>query len=430
MSCETVGAENKRKRQDSIQGTEVLGSDANDSSERSSPSVDKHSVSSVEDQQERKEEEKEEEEEGSSPAKRPRTSEDGNEESDDDIQEPPAEAKAAEVKAAEPTKPTEAAGAPVFGMSFASSRGLSGFAAAAKVATPFSTFAGAAATSGFAKYASATSPTAATAAEAEGAKSAEVEDKKEASIGESSKGNKTFEDMLTAEGKESLATNAAMSVMVPAMAHANVSELSTVPVRTYEEDETCLYSTKAKLYELSAENWKERGGGQFKVNQRNNDPMRCRLVMRTDQTFRLILNVPLFAGMKLGSERRFVRFTCLDTENMKPVTFALRFASEAIATEAHDQIAQAIPPAPTTSAEENTKADKGKAPETAGDSDSESEDEDYQESSAESDDDEIDSEEEFDTDDEEEDGERDEAEDAKAGAGSSETEKSRGKQPE
>ncbi|KAJ2609865.1 hypothetical protein H4S08_003864 [Coemansia sp. RSA 1365] len=407
MSCEAAGAENKRKRQESIQGAEIL--DNVDSSVPTSPSADNQSEKSVEDQQE----------EGSSPAKRPRTSEDGNEESDDESQEPSVIVEV-EARVPKPTKPSEISNAPVFGMSFANSRGLSGFAAAAKVATPFSTFSGAAATSGFAKYASATSPTAATAVEAEAAK-----EEKEEKTGEVSKGGKTFEDMLTAEGKESLATNAAMSVMVPAMAHTNVSEQVTAPIRTYEEDEKCVYATKAKLFELSAEDWKERGSGQFKVNQHKDNSSRCRLVMRTDQTFRLILNAPLFAGMRLGCERRFVRLTCVDPETMAPVTFALRFASESIAAEAHDHISNSIPSANAPPEDAKDKADKGKAADTANDSDSESEDEDYEDSSDESEEDSV-SEEEFDTEDEDD----EKTEDTKAGASSSSTEKSRSKQPE
>ncbi|PIA14533.1 PH domain-like protein [Coemansia reversa NRRL 1564] len=418
MSCEAAGAENKRKRQESIQGAEIL--DNVDSSTPTSPSADNQSEKSVEDQQQQQEEE------GSSPAKRPRTSEDGNEESDDESQEPSVIVEV-EAKLPKPTKPSEISNAPVFGMSFANSRGLSGFAAAAKVATPFSTFSGAGATSGFAKYASATSPTAATAVEAEAAK--EKEEEKEEKTGEGSKCGKTFEDMLTAEGKESLATNAAMSVMVPAMAHTNVSEQVAAPIRTYEEDEKCLYTTKAKLFELSGEDWKERGSGQFKVNQHKDNPLCCRLVMRTDQTFRLILNAPLFAGMRLGCERRFVRLTCVDPETMAPVTFALRFASESIAAQAHDHISNSIPPANAAPEDAKGKADKGKAADTANASDSESEDEDYEDSTDESDVDDSVSEEEFDTEDDQED-DVENPEDTKAGASSSLTEKSPSKQPE
>ncbi|KAJ2711591.1 hypothetical protein H4R19_003174 [Coemansia spiralis] len=177
--------------------------------------------------------------------------------------------------------------------------------------------------------------------------------------------------MLTAEGKESLADNVAMSTVVPAMAHTHMAELQAEPVRTHEEDETCLFSTKAKLFELDDDNWKERGGGHLKVNRHNDSSRRCRLVMRTDQTFRLILNVPLFPAMKLSHERRFVRFTCLNTDTMAPATFVLRFASDAMATDAHRAISDAIPPP------DAAPKDKGKGADTAPASGSEDDDEDY-----------------------------------------------------
>ncbi|KAJ2249485.1 hypothetical protein GGH98_003589, partial [Coemansia sp. RSA 454] len=152
----------------------------------------------------------------------------------------------------------------------------------------------------------------------------------------------TFEAMLTAEGKETLATNALLSAVVPAMAHTHVGISQTEQVRTHEEDETCEFATKAKLFELKSASWSERGGGQLRVN-RHNDTKRCRLVMRTDQTFRLILNVPLFSGMKFVCDGRFIRFTCFDAETMAPVTYALRFPSEAVASEAHRHVESAVP---------------------------------------------------------------------------------------
>ncbi|KAJ2448370.1 hypothetical protein EV183_005474 [Coemansia sp. RSA 2336] len=372
QGMEVTSVENKRKRQESIQGEEVL--------------LEKEETREVEAEPEQ-DTEQPAEPEGSSPAKRPRTSDDGNEDDEPSSAEPASE---------EPKKPEpkETSKTPVFGMTFSSSRGLGGFASAAKGPSPLAKIASATATSGFAKYAKAQPPQSPTANSTE----ASTETPKE---------TKKFEDMLTADGKQSLVTNAAMTTMVPAMAQTQVGEAESQPIRTYEEDETCIYSTKAKLFEFADNSWKERGSGQFKINRHNDNPLRRRLVMRMDQTFRLILNVRLFAAMKLSYERRFVRFTCIDPESAAPVTFALRFASESLAAEAHQQISDAIPEQDPVNPEEDKdssdeacsekeaesegETSKGKAAEPAQDSDDEEEDEDYVASGSESGDNELDS---------------------------------------
>ncbi|KAJ1721313.1 hypothetical protein LPJ61_006056, partial [Coemansia biformis] len=377
MGSDSVVVENKRKRQDSVRADE--------------PALEPASPTTESEQQ--PETPTSEQPEPASPPKRPRTSDVGSDESDDGQRDTEIEAAAAEAEA-EPkagaiaavaeAKPVGIADTPVFGMSFASARALGGFAAAAKAASPLSSLA-AAAPSGFTKYASATSTV------AEPVEQPVETDNSAAEEPSTAKSERTFEDMLTAEGKESLATNAAMSTVVPAMAHANMVEMQAEPVRTYEEDETCIFATKAKLFELSDGNWKERGGGQFKVNKRN-DSARYRLVMRTDQTFRLILNVPLFPEMKLTCEHRFVRFTCLNTESMAPATFALRFASEAMATEAHQYVIDSIPPpdaicsprpAPQPTSSKGKDVEAGRA----SDDDDEEDDEDYEDKGSSSGDD-------------------------------------------
>ncbi|KAJ2848346.1 hypothetical protein IWW36_003356 [Coemansia brasiliensis] len=380
-----ASVENKRKRQESVHGEKVLLKQDEEAQEAATEPVAEQDAS-----------EQPAEPAGSSPAKRPRTSEDGNEEDEEPVStETPAE---------------PASKAPVFGMTFSSSRSLGGFASAAKGPSPLAKFASATATSGFAKYAKTQQPQSPT------DKSSEPT---EAPNAEAAEKPKTFEDMLTADGKQSLATNAAMTTMVPAMAQTQVGETETLPIRTYEEDETCIYSTKAKLFEFASNAWKERGSGQFKINQHNDNRLRRRLVMRMEQTFRLILNVRLFAAMKLSCERRFVRFTCIDPESAAPVTFALRFASEPLAAEAYQQISDAIPEEDSVNpdngkldnedkqdssddgagsedaADEAKTAGKGKAAESADadvqDSDDEEEDEDYVASGSESGDNELDS---------------------------------------
>ncbi|KAJ1749095.1 hypothetical protein LPJ58_005302, partial [Coemansia sp. RSA 1591] len=341
-----AGAENKRKRQVSIQGSEILLKDEENTDMEKTAEED---VEEAVEEDGTDEQQPNVEPEGSSPAKRPRTSEDGADEDDivedkdedgidenkvDSTNNDKEEAKQATpetITTAEPkspaterTNPVDATKTPVFGMTFASTRGLGGFAAAAAKPSLMSSFGSSA--GGFAKYAKPKSPTApATTDEVRAPTMART---------------KTFEAMLTAEGKETLATNALLSAVVPAMAHTHVGISQAEQVRTHEEDETCEFATKAKLFELKSASWSERGGGQLRVN-RHNDTKRCRLVMRTDQTFRLILNVPLFSGMKFVCDGRFIRFTCFDAETMAPVTYALRFPSEAVASEAHRHVESA-----------------------------------------------------------------------------------------
>ncbi|OLY80517.1 Nuclear pore complex protein NUP50A, partial [Smittium mucronatum] len=99
-------------------------------------------------------------------------------------------------------------------------------------------------------------------------------------------------------------------------------------VETFEENESTLFSGKAKLYELvSGQNWAERGVGVIKVNL-NNDTGKSRLIMRTDVTFRLILNAPLFDQVLPKQENSFVRLSLiLVGESTHPVTYAIKMAS-------------------------------------------------------------------------------------------------------
>ncbi|KAJ2580146.1 hypothetical protein EV177_010636, partial [Coemansia sp. RSA 1804] len=180
------------------------------------------------------------------------------EEGDDDVVHSPREEAVAEAveEAVEQTEATSStpqneeqkAPAPstaaVFGTKFSSglgfgSAGINGASTTpANKPSPFASYTGI--TSGFAKYASETqqqpsgaagggadessvpkSPLAASAAAAAASLAAAAADKDDG-LASGTAGGKTFEDLLTAEGKETLATNVALSTVVPAMAHANV----------------------------------------------------------------------------------------------------------------------------------------------------------------------------------------------------------------
>ncbi|KAJ1723659.1 hypothetical protein LPJ53_002042 [Coemansia erecta] len=342
--AETV--ETKRKRQDSIKGLETTAAAAasNDDlliptpQEAEEPSSAPPSPLPT----------------ASSPAKKPRVNLDDAAKVDDDQVSSSGSEAAADaahsVEAIELTSEPQSVSVPapapapvptkVFGMGF-------GFASAAKKASPFAAYTSA--TSGFAKYAvkkdvaeeSVTQTTVAAAAadggeDNEEEKDCEKEEQQQVKVLSPQQATKTFEDMLATQGAETLESTAAPTTTL-------VEPTSpTEPVRTFEEDETCLFTTKGKLFELAGGNWKERGGGQFKINQ-HNDSKRRRMVMRTELTFRLILNAPLFAGMKAVCERRFVRFACFDADSKTPTTFALRFPNEAAAKSVFAAIEKNIP---------------------------------------------------------------------------------------
>lgn len=113
---------------------------------------------------------------------------------------------------------------------------------------------------------------------------------------------------------------------------------------TGEEEEETLLHARGKLYSLCPQNqWKERGTGQLKLNVRRADgsgarlglrslsgrfsfadPSSLLLVMRKEAVYTLLLNVPLFQGMKcfLAQDPRYIRFSVI--ENNKTVHYNLR----------------------------------------------------------------------------------------------------------
>jgi RanBP1 domain len=93
--------------------------------------------------------------------------------------------------------------------------------------------------------------------------------------------------------------------------------LSFSSVTTGEEDEYTVHTVKAKLLVMDgkSDNWKERGTGTLRINtKKTHGNSSTRLVMRADSVFRVILNVPLFVGMKVWiMQEKFVRFAAFET---------------------------------------------------------------------------------------------------------------------
>ncbi|KAL4749715.1 hypothetical protein BDW72DRAFT_204497 [Aspergillus terricola var. indicus] len=75
-------------------------------------------------------------------------------------------------------------------------------------------------------------------------------------------------------------------------------------VETGEEEEKTYFTCKAKLFHFTNKEWRERGLGTFKVNVKVTDGVEdkkgARMIMRADGVGRVMLNTPLFKGMKVG----------------------------------------------------------------------------------------------------------------------------------
>ncbi|KAK2791228.1 hypothetical protein FQN53_006067 [Emmonsiellopsis sp. PD_33] len=146
---------------------------------------------------------------------------------------------------------------------------------------------------------------------------------------------------------------------------------------TGEEDETTVFSCRGKLFHFDGKEWKERGVGTFKVNvkepeddedvspdenakepaptpaptgkdkdqtteeKKSQQPQKktSRLIMRADGVLRVILNTPIFKGMKAGDPSgappsgKQVHFAGF--EEGKSVPFLLRTSNEDSAKELH-----------------------------------------------------------------------------------------------
>ena len=110
-----------------------------------------------------------------------------------------------------------------------------------------------------------------------------------------------------------------------------------VTVETGEESEETVFSCRAKLYHFEDKVWKERGAGIFKINtawapsSEESIERKSRLIMRTDGVHKVVLNTPVFKGMKVGTPEggepngRTLNITGM--EGGKPTLFALKVSS-------------------------------------------------------------------------------------------------------
>eukprot|EP00177_Eucheuma_denticulatum_P005130 GFKZ01009348.1.p1 GENE.GFKZ01009348.1~~GFKZ01009348.1.p1 ORF type:complete len:311 (+),score=63.64 GFKZ01009348.1:881-1813(+) len=151
----------------------------------------------------------------------------------------------------------------------------------------------------------------------------------------------TFANAAASDGGTFKFTPAPM----PGPKSAPQKEFKEAKVETGEEDERELFRTRAKLYSLenldSKPVWKERGVGILKLKF-HKEKKTARLLMRTEATLRVILNTPVYAGMKFdratGKSLRFQGFEEVDKEEKKTLTFLARFSSRDIASGLSDAV--------------------------------------------------------------------------------------------
>ncbi|KAG0220648.1 single stranded nucleic acid binding protein [Mortierella sp. GBA43] len=113
-----------------------------------------------------------------------------------------------------------------------------------------------------------------------------------------------------------------------------VVKLEAVETKTHEEDETSIFSMRAKLFRFAkdANEWKERGTGEVRLMQ-HKETRKIRVLMRRDQTLKICANHYISADMNLtpniGSDRSWVWNVASDSsdDGTGPQTLAIRFAN-------------------------------------------------------------------------------------------------------
>ncbi|KAJ9124276.1 hypothetical protein QFC22_001076 [Naganishia vaughanmartiniae] len=152
-------------------------------------------------------------------------------------------------------------------------------------------------------------------------------DEKEDHDSKAKRDDKSFGDILAATSGEASAERQKLDVQ-----HQQVP--------TGEEDENTIHSVRCKLYVMDAGAWKERGTGSLHLNIHKKD-LSARVVMRAEGVLRLILNTPLYAGMKAELTDRYVKFPIVEEGKIHHIAIRTRNMDEATAL--HEAIERYIP---------------------------------------------------------------------------------------
>lgn len=102
-----------------------------------------------------------------------------------------------------------------------------------------------------------------------------------------------------------------------------------------DDEETIFLSPRVNLYAWDGTRWKERGGGIFKLNvakpspdEPQSHPKTARFIMRAHQTYRVLLNTPIFKQLKIGDKDgnaprgKVIAFTGI--ESGKPIPYQIK----------------------------------------------------------------------------------------------------------
>ncbi|RHZ89219.1 hypothetical protein Glove_17g39 [Diversispora epigaea] len=125
---------------------------------------------------------------------------------------------------------------------------------------------------------------------------------------------------------------------------ANHTLMKEQEVFTGEENNTTQHSVQAKLYWMDGQIWKERGVGILKLNYPINYEKSPRLVMRTDNVLKVILNIALFHGMHVERvQEKFVRLFAFEGDLL--IHLAIKLPNPNAADDLYQAVVNAITPA-------------------------------------------------------------------------------------
>ncbi|ORX77473.1 PH domain-like protein, partial [Anaeromyces robustus] len=113
--------------------------------------------------------------------------------------------------------------------------------------------------------------------------------------------------------------------------------------KTGEEDEECIHSVRAKLYEDENNSWKERGIGLLKINRNKENKSKVRLVMRVEGILRVILNERLIPNMKFNIiQDKYISFAAIsDSKTIKK--YLIKCGTAMSANELYQALIKATP---------------------------------------------------------------------------------------
>ncbi|KAL8912770.1 MAG: hypothetical protein Q9171_002309 [Xanthocarpia ochracea] len=108
-------------------------------------------------------------------------------------------------------------------------------------------------------------------------------------------------------------------------------------------EESIFLSARAQLYNYDSGGWKEKGRGVFKLNVSDSEGERkARFIMRANQTFRVLVNQPVFKKMQVGDrqgrEPSGKQFSFAVVDRGRPTPHLLKLGDEAEAKKLYREV--------------------------------------------------------------------------------------------